>query len=56
MTLNDFIAVLTDFHGDLDLMVRGHPFSTEEISDALYETEDEAQRIVLTKMLDAASH
>jgi len=55
MTLDEFVAVLVDFHGDLDLMVRGHPFSLEEVSDAFDLAENEAEQIILAKMVEAAS-
>jgi len=54
MTISEFVAILVDFQGDLDLMVRGHPFTAEEIGDELDAADPEqAESIVLMKMLDA---
>ena len=55
MTIDEFVALLVDFHGDLELMVRGHPFTQEEIAEALDLTEPEgAEFVILMKMLSAA--
>ena len=55
MTIDEFVALLVDFHGDLELMVRGHPFTQEEIAEALDLTEPEgAEFVILMKMLSDA--
>jgi len=54
MTITEFVALVAEVHGDIDLMVRGHPFTAEEIGDELDAADPEqAESIVLMKMLDA---
>ena len=52
MSLDEFAAMLADFTGDLELMARGHPFTAEEINDAVDAVAvDSREYVVLQVML-----
>ena len=52
MKLQEFVQMLSDFQGDLDLMARGHPYGAEDIIEMLDEVDqDGAEAVVLKKLL-----
>jgi hypothetical protein len=52
MTLDEFVSIIADCRADLDLMVRGHPFTQEEILEAMDAAEpDSAEMVALNIML-----
>jgi hypothetical protein len=36
-TLDDLVALMASFHGDLHAMAKGHPFTLQEVDAALQE-------------------
>ena len=56
MTLDEFVSIIADCRADLDLMVRGHPFTQEEILEAMDAAEPESAEMVALNIMLRNAH
>lgn len=56
MNLSEFVGIIADCKADLNLMARGHPFTQEEILEAMEDAEpDSAEMVALRCLLSNAN-